>query len=60
MSDRCQHATHSPTKENPGGDCGRPASRAVALGQTGRWLPVCEQDAPRYLVTIPLDQVPEL
>lgn len=59
VSEVCRHPSYEPSKANPGGDCRGPAVRAVALGDTGRWLQVCEDHAGRYRTTIPIEEVPE-
>jgi hypothetical protein len=55
----CDAPRYSPSKDNPTGGCGQPATRAVALGDTGRWLPLCTPHAERRTGTIPLSEVPE-
>lgn len=56
----CQAPRWSPSKENPGGDCGvKPPARAVPLGDTGRHMLVCAGCAPVYGRTIPLSEVPD-
>jgi hypothetical protein len=58
----CEHPAYVPTRERPLGECGEPATHAVALGDTGRWLPLCQAHAdactPRARL-VPIDKVPE-
>jgi hypothetical protein len=55
----CRAPKWEPSRANPGGDCGEPATRAAPLGTTGRWLPLCAEHAARHARTVPLSQVPE-
>lgn len=55
----CEYPTYSPTKANPGGNCGKPPTHAAPLGQTGRYLSLCPQDRAHRVDAIPIEQVPE-
>lgn len=57
----CRYHVWEPSKANPDGGCGQPATRALALGDTGRWMPVCDPHSERFPdgSTIPLAEVPE-
>jgi hypothetical protein len=54
----CRAPRWESSRENPGGDCRQPAIAAVPLGDTGRVLPVCAEDADRYerLVDLPEEE----
>lgn len=59
MSTACAAPTYEPSKENPGGDCGKPATLASPLGDTGRWLPLCPPCVRNRAHVIPIGDVPE-
>jgi len=55
----CDYPSFSPTRENPSGGCGRPATQGVPLGDQGRHLPVCDEHADRYRAPRPLAELEE-
>jgi hypothetical protein len=55
----CDYPRFAPSRNNPTGGCGRVATMAAPLGDTGRWLPLCGKCAQHRVDAVPLDQIPE-
>lgn len=53
----CDYPKYAPTRANPSGGCGQPATMAAPLGQTGRHLPLCDGCARHRVDAVPLAQV---
>jgi hypothetical protein len=56
----CEFPAYEPSRENPAGDCRKPATRATRRG-TGSAMPLCPPHADRYPPerTFPVEQVEE-
>lgn len=60
MKATCEYPRWSPTRENPGGDCGAsPAPMAAPLGRTGLHLALCSGCAPHRVDAVPREEVRE-
>jgi hypothetical protein len=52
----CEFPSVEPSKANPAGDCGAPATRSTHRGD-GRPMPLCPRHAARYPTTIPVEEL---
>jgi hypothetical protein len=54
----CEFPAVEPSRDNPAGDCRRPATRATLYG-SGHAAPLCEEHAARYPegATFPVEQI---
>lgn len=56
---RCTYPKWEPRRDNPGGDCREPATRAAPLGRTGGYLALCGPCSEHRVDSIPIEEVPE-
>jgi hypothetical protein len=55
----CEYPMVEPSRDNPGGDCGRLPTHAAPLGGSGRWLSLCSQHCSHRVDSRPIEEVEE-
>lgn len=56
VTEVCGYPLWQPSRENPAGECGRPADSFIRLGETGGHLPLCSPHTAGYRDPRPLSE----